>query len=433
MLSRVAFPSNGRARSTSTSYVEGEHADGGRDISDLEFTVSCGGHHAKNCADCPRGNGAAWCHGDCEWCHSHSSCVPLGACSAVPILDFLKRRSHSENVSCGRHYAPSCSKCPKVGSVDYGPSYCNGSCRWLIHESDGGNGAGECVDSLHFEKETGCSLLHKIEKIDEANLDINCDNIHELSIGGLLNRGNFKEVLLGRWHNSSRTYAIKVLGTGLRQEDRSLFIREASVMYELREKPNILSLRGFCNGIIVTDQAHGDLSNTMKKDIPAKQRLSYAYDVVKSVHQLHSMSGGPVVHGDLQPRQFLLAESGEVVLGDFDSVHYVGNDRTGSKCQSVLKHVNAYSSPEQKKSKAYDEKSDIYALGNVIWSILTGYDLNNEPIDDFVTKANITQLQALGYPYELVDLLNDCLATSPSLRPSSNVVLSTMGGIISAL
>ena len=31
------------------------------------FTVNCGGHRAPSCSDCPQGNGAAWCNGECEW------------------------------------------------------------------------------------------------------------------------------------------------------------------------------------------------------------------------------------------------------------------------------------------------------------------------------------------------------------------------------
>ena len=29
--------------------------------------VSCGNHMASTCADCPQGNGASWCNGDCHW------------------------------------------------------------------------------------------------------------------------------------------------------------------------------------------------------------------------------------------------------------------------------------------------------------------------------------------------------------------------------
>jgi len=39
-------------------------------------TVSCGGHDANTCSDCPQGNGALWCNGECTW--KENSCVPLG-------------------------------------------------------------------------------------------------------------------------------------------------------------------------------------------------------------------------------------------------------------------------------------------------------------------------------------------------------------------
>ena len=31
------------------------------------LSVSCGGHVADSCLECPQGNGAAWCNGDCQW------------------------------------------------------------------------------------------------------------------------------------------------------------------------------------------------------------------------------------------------------------------------------------------------------------------------------------------------------------------------------
>jgi hypothetical protein len=32
-----------------------------------EASVKCGGHEAPTCDECPQGNGASWCHGQCEW------------------------------------------------------------------------------------------------------------------------------------------------------------------------------------------------------------------------------------------------------------------------------------------------------------------------------------------------------------------------------
>mmetsp|Transcript_2652 Transcript_2652/g.5665 ORF Transcript_2652/g.5665 Transcript_2652/m.5665 type:complete len:456 (+) Transcript_2652:2-1369(+) len=37
--------------------------------------VSCGGHVAASCSDCPQGNGAIWCNGDCSWRDGDETCV----------------------------------------------------------------------------------------------------------------------------------------------------------------------------------------------------------------------------------------------------------------------------------------------------------------------------------------------------------------------
>jgi len=41
-------------------------------------SVSCGNHPAPSCGECPQGNGAAWCNGDCTW--RNGQCVEKGSC-----------------------------------------------------------------------------------------------------------------------------------------------------------------------------------------------------------------------------------------------------------------------------------------------------------------------------------------------------------------
>merc|ERR1712166_1695637 len=52
-------------------------------------SVSCGGHTAASCADCPQGNGAAWCNGACTW--DQGTCKPpltirkSGKCKGIRV------------------------------------------------------------------------------------------------------------------------------------------------------------------------------------------------------------------------------------------------------------------------------------------------------------------------------------------------------------
>ncbi len=43
-------------------------------FSNTKTTVVCGGHTAPTCAECPNGNGAAWCNGECEWDYKTNVC-----------------------------------------------------------------------------------------------------------------------------------------------------------------------------------------------------------------------------------------------------------------------------------------------------------------------------------------------------------------------
>ena len=45
-------------------------------FSDLVVEVVCGAHTAETCPDCPQGNGADWCNGDCVWLNG--GCVDRG-------------------------------------------------------------------------------------------------------------------------------------------------------------------------------------------------------------------------------------------------------------------------------------------------------------------------------------------------------------------
>ena len=57
--------------------------------------VSCGNHGAQSCADCPQGNGAGWCNGDCVWSRENG-----GACSLNKETVYL-RGGHGNKYGSG--------------------------------------------------------------------------------------------------------------------------------------------------------------------------------------------------------------------------------------------------------------------------------------------------------------------------------------------
>ena len=74
--------------------------------------MNCGNHLAGTCADCPQGNGANWCNGDCQWVD--------GSCFLDPV-------------NCGNHLAGTCADCPQGN----GANWCNGDCQWVDGQCQG--------------------------------------------------------------------------------------------------------------------------------------------------------------------------------------------------------------------------------------------------------------------------------------------------------
>ena len=54
--------------------------------------VNCGNHKATSCTDCPEGNGAVWCNGDCQWvngqCQSKWGSLECFLEESVPALNY---------------------------------------------------------------------------------------------------------------------------------------------------------------------------------------------------------------------------------------------------------------------------------------------------------------------------------------------------------
>jgi len=91
-------------------------------------TVSCGNHFAATCSKCtdppaPSNNKRSWCNGECRWSSPCGMCVPKGV-SDKPVL-------------CGGHRACSCSKCIDNAPANNKPSWCNGKCKWVGSTSNG--------------------------------------------------------------------------------------------------------------------------------------------------------------------------------------------------------------------------------------------------------------------------------------------------------
>jgi serine/threonine-protein kinase len=96
-------------------------------------------------------------------------------------------------------------------------------------------------------------------------------------------------------------------------------------------------------------------------------------------HDLRGPDGQPLglVHRDISPSNVLISYAGEVKLSDFG----LAKRRTDHSVMGSLKGKLAYMSPEQARGSTLDRRSDVFALGAVLFEMLTGRRLR-EITDD---------------------------------------------------
>lgn len=77
-----------------------------------------------------------------------------------------------------------------------------------------------------------------------------------------------------------------------------------------------------------------------------------------------------LVHRDIKPENVLISESGEVKIADFGLVRAIA--AAGTTSNSVILGTAAYLSPEQVATGHSDPRGDVYAMGILIFEMLTG-------------------------------------------------------------
>lgn len=162
--------------------------------------------------------------------------------------------------------------------------------------------------------------------------------------------------------------------------------RDALVMERLSYSPNVVDIYGYCANSVLTEFISVPLDallNTEEKiEVDetgganrgsTEGRLRLALDVAKGMKALHEIPGGPIIHADIQPRQFLVSPDGVLKVNDFNRCRFMAQDARGVPCKLMIPSAPGKArSPEEYEGEHLDEKLDIYSLANVYFEILTG-------------------------------------------------------------
>lgn len=118
-------------------------------------------------------------------------------------------------------------------------------------------------------------------------------------------------------------------------------------------------------------------------------------EISKGLHYAHTKAdkGKPlnIVHRDISPQNAMVSFNGEVKLMDFGIAKAAS--RSTKTVAGTVKGKCAYMSPEQARGKPLDGRSDLFALGVVLWEMLTHKRLFLGDTD-FVTLSNVLKMEA---------------------------------------
>jgi len=163
-----------------------------------------------------------------------------------------------------------------------------------------------------------------------------------------------------------------------------------------------------------------------KVPFPVAYSLLVMGDVLRGLdyaHRLKDEYGAPlgIVHRDVSPANVLVSFEGEVKLCDF------GIARAGAEvdADTAFQGKMGYMSPEQARGEALDARSDIFAVGIMLWELLAGRRLykakQGEALLEAARRAEIPDLPSRGLPEEeqLFAIVRRALTKNPDERYST--------------
>ncbi|MBC7262212.1 MAG: serine/threonine protein kinase, partial [Chloroflexi bacterium] len=197
-----------------------------------------------------------------------------------------------------------------------------------------------------------------------------------------IGEGGFGKTYLGYDAGMDRQVAIKELlheSAEVSPEDyedyKRRFRKEAQVVSKFSH-PNVVtaySLESDDEGdlyLVLEYVDGGSLKNLLAQGpLEPARAVAIALDLCEAIDAIWKWD---IVHRDIKPSNILLTKEGQAKLTDF-GVAQVGHETRRTQEARAHPGTPAYKSPEQASSTGYlDQRSDLYALGLVLYEMLTG-------------------------------------------------------------
>ena len=188
--------------------------------------------------------------------------------------------------------------------------------------------------------------------------------------------GATSRVYVARDTRDDRRVAVKVMKDGIEDQTvRIRFEREAKNAGRLSGEPNLVDIYdwGFegARPYIVMEFVKGKSLKQLlsEKGPPPPQRA--AEIMIAVARALEAAHNHGIIHRDVKPANILIDKSGDVKVADFGFAKSDQDTDDLTETGFVMGTV-AYVAPERLKGRRADPRSDVYALGVILYELLTG-------------------------------------------------------------
>ena len=243
--------------------------------------------------------------------------------------------------------------------------------------------------------------------------------------------GGMATIYAGLDTRLDRPVAVKIMHAHLANDEAfvSRFIKEAKATAALSH-PNIVSIQdqGWNEGgppavFLVMELVEGStLRDYLNENgsLTVEQTLQLITPVLSALSAAHRIG---IIHRDIKPENILISKDGRIKVADFGLARNIAMGQTMTAESSVVLGSVSYLSPEQVQRGVADARSDIYAIGIVLFEMLTGdkpYS-GETPIQIAYRHVNdrIPNIQTINssIPASVAELVYEATAPNPDLRP----------------
>mmetsp|Transcript_5483 Transcript_5483/g.11939 ORF Transcript_5483/g.11939 Transcript_5483/m.11939 type:complete len:556 (+) Transcript_5483:40-1707(+) len=242
---------------------------------------------------------------------------------------------------------------------------------------------GDCVPMQKWQETSfpNCNLFHELDFLEKSRTQ----QFEFYAKGGYNHIFWLEEVD----KKDDPELVMKILKYGTEYSDRNFdrVRRDGLILERLTHSPYVLDVYGFCGFDVLTPYADGGTFsheiNSWAKGrlkLSPKTRLKYAVEIASGLADVHDIDReglSSVAHGDLKGGQYLFLD-GVIKLGDFNRGRFLRRNSTApnTACPYTIgKNDAAFRSPEEYEYLPQTSAIDVWALGSIMYEILTGKDV----------------------------------------------------------